>query len=46
MTECRDLPAETVTTSATLDTLESQAAANPADAVRPTGNLYPRTPRY
>ena len=46
MTECRDLPAEAVTTSATLDTLESQAAVNPADAVRPTGSLYPRTPRY
>jgi Phosphotransferase enzyme family len=45
MTECRDRPAEAVT-SATLDTLESQAAVNPADTVRPTGSLYPRTPRY
>jgi Phosphotransferase enzyme family len=46
MTECRDLPIQAGTTSATLDILESQGVVNPAGAVRPTGSLYPRTPRY
>ena len=46
MTECRDLPTQAGTTSATLDILESQGVVNPAGAVRPTGRLYPRTPRY
>src|SRR5450432_1110437 len=46
MTECRDLPTQAGTTSATLDILESQGVVNPAGAVRPTGGLYPRTPRY